>query len=128
MELFDVWMPEIELLGFPIALVAQDGIENLDVPWNLIKTIFIGGTTTWKESEYAVRIIRAAQWMGKHVHIGRVNTAPRWEYFEKLGANTFDGSGLVRPYPGARKNRACIAQSVGCLQKEFPALHVGLLV
>jgi hypothetical protein len=34
--------------------------------------------------------------MGKWVHVGRVNTPSRFEYFEKLGADSIDGSGLAR--------------------------------
>jgi len=43
LELFDVWKDN--LVGWPIALVAQDGLENHRIPWDEISAIFIGGST-----------------------------------------------------------------------------------
>jgi hypothetical protein len=62
----------------------------------LIKAIFIGGSTDWKLSQHAVAIIKAAKALGKWAHVGRVNTPARFEYFEKLGADSIDGTGLSR--------------------------------
>ena len=81
---------------WPLAFVCQDGAENHTIPWDSIAAVFIGGTTEWKMSEYVVAIIKAAKILDKHVHIGRVNTPERWNHFEKLGADTCDGSGLCR--------------------------------
>jgi hypothetical protein len=81
---------------WPVALVAQDGLEDLDVPWDGIACLFVGGTTEWKNSRAVVDLIKTAKTLGKLVHIGRVNTPARWKAFESLGADTCDGSGLVR--------------------------------
>ena len=105
LELFHLFRPEVVEMGYPIALVAQDGIENLEIPWRLFSAIFVGGTTEWKMGRHALNVIRAAQWQGKHVHVGRVNTGNRWEIFAREGADTFDGSGLVVNYPGAPRQR-----------------------
>jgi hypothetical protein len=43
-----------------------------------------------------VRYIKAAKMFGKWVHAGRVNTPARFEHFEKLGADSIDGTGLAR--------------------------------
>lgn len=94
MEIFEHWTHE--LAGWPIALVAQDGLENMTIPWNSIDAIFIGGSTEWKMGKYAEHCIRAAKIMGKWVHIGRINTPDRYEHFEKLGADSFDGSGVAQ--------------------------------
>jgi hypothetical protein len=94
LEVFTEWRSK--LIGWPVALVAQDGQEDHPIPWNYIQAVFIGGTTEWKMGKYAVETIRAAQAMGKWVHAGRVNTPGRWEYFEKLGVDSIDGSGLAR--------------------------------
>ncbi|GIV82557.1 MAG: hypothetical protein KatS3mg051_1911 [Anaerolineae bacterium] len=96
LEAFDHWRHDRDLRGWPLALVAQDGLENLGIPWQAFGAIFIGGTTTWKMSDHARNVIRAAQIMGKWVHVGRVNTPGRWEYFEALGVDSIDGSGLAR--------------------------------
>lgn len=94
LEVFDYWYKQIH--DWPLALVAQDGQENLPIPWELIEAIFIGGTTGWKLSDNASAVIKAAKAMGKWVHIGRVNRPGRFEYFEKLGADSIDGTGIAR--------------------------------
>ena len=91
-EVFHLW--ESRLVGWPVALVAQNGQEDLPIPWNSIKAVFIGGDTAWKMSSHATAIIRAANALGKWVHVGRVNTPGRFEYFEKAGADSIDGTGL----------------------------------
>lgn len=99
LEVFHRWKKRI---GFPLAFVAQDGQENLEIPWYDCSAIFIGGSTEWKMSSHAVHIIKAAQAMEKWVHVGRVNTPGRFEYFENLGVDSIDGTGLGR-YAHMRK-------------------------
>lgn len=93
-EVFDHWYERIS--QWPLAMVAQDGQENLPIPWKYLEAIFIGGTTKWKLSQHATDIIKAAKAMGKWVHVGRVNEPCRFENFEKQGADSFDGTGLAR--------------------------------
>jgi hypothetical protein len=93
-ESFTHW--QHKLTGWNIALVAQDGQEDLEISWRVISAIFIGGTTVWKMSKSAADIIRCAKNIGKWVHAGRVNTPGRFEYFEELGADSIDGTGLSR--------------------------------
>jgi hypothetical protein len=94
LEVFDHWHERIG--QWPLALVAQDGQEDLPIPWKHISAVFIGGTTKWKLSFHAQAIIKAAKAMDKWVHVGRVNEPKRFEYFEKLGADSMDGTGLAR--------------------------------
>jgi hypothetical protein len=94
LELFEYWMPRLE--GWPIAYVAQDGQEDLPLPWEFCAAVFIGGSTKWKGGPHAAAIIAAARAMRKWVHVGRVNTPARFEYFEGLGADSIDGTGLAR--------------------------------
>lgn len=94
LEVFDHW--KYQLTGWPLALAAQDGIEHLTIPWRQIAAVFIGGTTAFKLGDKAKAVIRAAQAMGKWVHVGRVNTPGRFEYFESLGVDSIDGTGLSR--------------------------------
>lgn len=94
LEVFDFWYPQLE--GWPVALVAQDGQENLPIPWELLTAVFIGGSTEFKMGPAALAIIKAAKAMDKWVHVGRVNTPGRFEYFEKAGADSIDGTGLSR--------------------------------
>lgn len=100
LECFESWEPSLR--SWPIALVAQDGQEHLPIPWCKIAAIFIGGSTEWKMSKHSVAIIKCAQIMGKWVHVGRVNTPGRYEYFKELGVDSIDGTGLSR-YSWMRK-------------------------
>jgi hypothetical protein len=94
LECFEFWYPR--LCEWPLAFVCQDGQEDLPIPWEHIAAVFIGGSTSWKLSHHAAAIVKAAKIMGKLVHAGRVNTPGRFEYFEKLGADSIDGTGLSR--------------------------------
>lgn len=94
LELFDHWRPKLE--GWKLALACQDGQEHLPIPWGEIDAVFIGGSTNWKGSDHAAHIVRAAKAMGKWAHVGRVNDPVRWAHFEKLGADSADGTGIAR--------------------------------
>lgn len=94
LELFAHFAPQLE--GWPLALVCQDGQENLPIPWAHIVAVFIGGSTSWKCGPHAGAIIKTAKILGKHVHVGRVNHPDRWQHFEKMGADSADGTGLAR--------------------------------
>lgn len=80
---------------WPLALVAQDGMEDLDIPWGDMKAIFIGGCDPWKDSKASLDIVKTAKTLGKHVHVGRVNTIKRFKLFSLAGADTCDGSGVA---------------------------------
>jgi hypothetical protein len=92
LEVFRHWYPKLH--GWPIALVAQDGIEDLDIPWDFIAAVFIGGSTEWKLGRHAEAVIRAGQAMGKWIHVGRVNTPDRLDKFAAMGVDSCDGSGI----------------------------------
>lgn len=94
LEVFEFWRPK--LMGWRLALACQDGQEHLSIPWNDIHAVFIGGSTSWKCGDGAAQIVRAAKAIGKWVHIGRVNNGVRWEHFDKLGADSADGTGIAR--------------------------------
>jgi hypothetical protein len=79
----------------PRALAIQDGIEHVRIPWNDLRAVFIGGSTAFKSSPAAFAVARTARLLGKHVHVGRINTAPRMRNWLGL-ADTGDGSGMDR--------------------------------
>lgn len=95
LECFAHWRPIIPK-GYKVALVAQDGQESLPIPWVEIDAVFIGGSTQWKISQHAEKIIRCAQVMGRWTHVGRVNDPARFEHFEQIGVDSIDGTGLAR--------------------------------
>ena len=39
------------LSGWPAALVLQNGIEDMEIPWRDCAAVFIGGVDPWKESQ-----------------------------------------------------------------------------
>lgn len=82
---FDVWAPEVEALGLPLAYVAQDGQPWRALPIGRIACLFVGGSTAYKESEAARDLARACKVHGVRVHVGRVNTERRLRLFDGLG-------------------------------------------
>lgn len=82
----------IRALGYPVALVAQDGLENLSVPWDDFDALFIGGTTRWKVSEAAHSLAREAKRRGKWLHMGRVNSLQRMRVADGMGCDSADGT------------------------------------
>lgn len=89
---FRLWRPALEHYELPIAFVAQDGQEQLPVPWNAIQCLFIGGSTAWKLGPHAEQLIREAHDRGKWVHVGRINTLKRMWWFSSLPVDSFDGT------------------------------------
>lgn len=94
--------------GWPLAYVAQNGAEDLSIPESCA-TVFIGGVPMangldWKDSMQAVSVIKRAQPMGKHIHIGRVNWYRRFKIFQILeGSEDFTFDGTRTRYEGAEK-------------------------
>ena len=86
------WESSIHGLGYPVALAAQDGLENLPVPWDSFEALFIGGSTGWKLSSAAVGLIREARRRGKWVYVGRVNSRQRVLFCHHVGADSIDGT------------------------------------
>jgi hypothetical protein len=93
LELFRHWYPKLE--RWPIALVMQNGVEELDIPWQLIAAAFIGGDDRWKTSRAARDICSTARAMGKWIHVGRVNGNARFEVVEEMHAQSIDGKGIA---------------------------------
>lgn len=89
---FQHWRKSIAGLGYPVAFVGQDGLENLDVPWEDFDVFFIGGTTEWKLSQSAVKLAREAKRRGKWMHVGRINSKVRYTFCHKIGADSVDGN------------------------------------
>lgn len=74
------YAPLLREMGFPVAVVAQDGAEALTWPWDELDVLFIGGARTpnprheWKLSAAAADLAGRARAAGKWVHMGRVNS------------------------------------------------------
>jgi hypothetical protein len=88
------WRSELD--GFPVALVAQNGMRPTDVPWDEIDALFVGGDNAFKLGPDGERLARVARERGKWLHIGRVNGMRRLRYCATLRANSVDGSSWAR--------------------------------
>lgn len=92
-ELFEFFHRRTQEL--PRALVLQDGIEHVRIPWSEISAVFIGGSDAFKYSPVAFAAAKTARMLGRWVHVGRVNTPARVRAW--LGsADSLDGSGISR--------------------------------
>jgi hypothetical protein len=87
-------LPELRRRGYRAALVAQDGLEQLPVPWDAFDALFVGGTTAWKLSEAAYGLAAEARRRGKCTHLGRVNAWPRLRMAAVSGYDSADGTTL----------------------------------
>lgn len=88
-------LPIIRSLGFKAALVAQDGIEDMEIEWDAFDVLFLGGSTRWKLSHHARELTSEAKRRGKWVHMGRVNSKPRCYTAAMWGCDSADGTFLA---------------------------------
>jgi len=107
----------IRALGYPVALVAQDGLENLTefIPWDDFDVLFIGGTTGWKLSHHAAELVAEAKRRGKWVHMGRVNSLRRLAMADGIGCDSADGTYLKY---GPDTNRPKLARWEAHIERE----------
>lgn len=89
------WLPRIRALGYPAAFVAQNGLEQLDVPWREFDVLFVGGDTDWKLGPHARALVAEAKARGKGAHMGRVNSLRRLRYAQAIGCDSADGTFLT---------------------------------
>jgi GNAT superfamily N-acetyltransferase len=87
-------LPVLRGLGYGAALVAQDGMERMEVDWDAFDCLFVGGSTQWKLAPVAEGIALEAKRRGKWLHAGRVNTWKRMRHFARIGADSVDGTML----------------------------------
>ena len=95
LELYDQFVGEGFLQGVPRALVIQDGIEGLPIPWDSISAVFVGGTNRFKDGDVSMAVAKTAKILGKWVHVGRVNTFARAKHWMHI-ADSCDGSCMSR--------------------------------
>lgn len=88
------WLSVIREMGYPVALVTQDGMVPANIPWREIDWLFIGGSDEHKLGDEAKALISAAQRCGKRVHVGRVNSHRRYQAMSALGCDSVDGTYL----------------------------------
>lgn len=82
-------------MGYPVALVTQDGLKPEYLDWQSFDTLFVGGSNDHKRGVEAHNIIFEAKRHGKWVHIGRVQSGSAMLKHWPM-ADSFDGTTLVR--------------------------------
>lgn len=90
---FERWAAPVSDLGYRLAYVLQDGADEL--PWDDFDVLFVGGSTTYKESMEASRWATEAKARGKAIHMGRVNSLRRMRLAVQDGYDTVDGTFLA---------------------------------
>ncbi len=93
LELFEQFETVTE--GLPRALVLQDGIGALTIPWSKIEAVFVGGTDNFKISPECTSAVAAAKILNKWIHVGRINSAARLSNWLGVG-DSLDGSGISK--------------------------------
>lgn len=73
----------------PAAYVLQDGCPEFP---DDAQAVFVGGTTEWKMSPEAARLVAEAKSRGLWAHMGRVNSARRIMYAQSIGCDSVDGT------------------------------------
>jgi hypothetical protein len=90
------FLNKIRGIGFRVAFVAQNGLEDLTVPWDDFDALFVGGDTTWKLSPVAASLVAEANRRGRWTHMGRVNSWVRFWYARLISCDSVDGTYLTR--------------------------------
>jgi hypothetical protein len=79
--------------GYRVAFVTQDGMTIDMLPWSNFDALFVGGTDGHKMGREAGWLIDHGLKIGKHIHVGRVNTEYRLMQFWQC--HTWDGTALT---------------------------------
>lgn len=95
MERWQRWHRVVSDIGYKAAFVLQDGADMAELPWDDMGALFIGGTTEYKLSADARRIVCHAKSLGKWVHMGRVNSVRRIRIAHEWGCDSVDGTFLA---------------------------------
>jgi hypothetical protein len=98
LQLYRIWREYLNSRLWPIALVLQNGQESLELPWNELSAVFIGGNTAWKLSRAAADLASEAKGRGLSVHMGRVNSLRRLRAAANMGCDSVDG-GCMSMFP-----------------------------
>lgn len=84
------YSPLIRSFLLPVAYALQDDHPLDEVPWGMFETLFIAGTSEYKESAQVEAIAKKAKQRGKWVHVGRVSQVRRMDL--TWWADSWDGT------------------------------------
>lgn len=118
LTLAEEWLPKLRTLGVPAALVAQDGLEKLPIPWDEFDTLFVGGSTAWKLGHDAALLLDQARQRGKWTHVGRVNSVRRASRL-LVYPDSVDGTAWAKHPPSYARHWRSWVQNGSLQQKEM---------
>lgn len=84
--------PLIRGARLPVALVAQDGINDMQIDYDQFDVLFLGGSDEFKLGHEGWIATQRALRAGKWVHMGRVNSFKRFAYANRIGCDSADGT------------------------------------
>lgn len=93
-------LPQLRELGYPAALVLQDGMTPDQIPWEMLDAVFIGGSDGWRHSSELEALTSEAKARGLWIHAGRVNSWKRMDWARSIGCHSVDGT-ILRFDPAA---------------------------
>jgi hypothetical protein len=117
MEMSRPYFAKVRELGYPVALVLQDGQEGVPIPWDEIDAVFVGGSDEFKLGPVAADLCREAKRRGKWVHLGRVNSYKRFAYAASIGCDSADGTYLIYGAKRAPRMNVNLPTVLGWLAK-----------
>jgi hypothetical protein len=95
-QLWDAWAPQVVSYGHRPAFVLQDGCTRWEQVPDDAAAVFVGGTTGYKLSGDAARLVDVANRRRLWTHMGRVNTRRRIRYAKSIGCRSVDGTSFAR--------------------------------
>lgn len=91
-EMWSMYWSAPKRRGYDLAYVAQNGCRRIPLG---ARALFIGGSTGWKLSAVARRVVSEAHQRNMWVHMGRVNSLRRLRYAADIGCHSVDGTYLA---------------------------------
>lgn len=90
------YVDAVKELGYPAAIVAQDGLRSIDqLPFE-VDAVFVGGSDDYKLGPDVVELAADAHDRGLWVHVGRVNSLKRLRYCaDVIKADSADGTKIA---------------------------------
>lgn len=88
-------LPCLRGLGYPAALVAQNGIDGATLDWDSFDVLFVGGDDAFKLAESTYALVAEAKQRGKRCHMGRCNSAQRFRAARLGQYDSADGTFLA---------------------------------
>lgn len=91
------WLAPL-MRDLPLAYAVQDGAGDISIPFEHpnLRCLFLAGSDTYRQSGELAQIAAEGKRRGLLLHGAPCNSARRVAHFDRLGCDTFDGTGASR--------------------------------